>query len=98
MAVGWETVYRIRRAKEILLTLDEMIEKMEDLDGLIEDDNILSGMVGLLEGTMWSHNVPGAETVGAIKGFTDTALDWCRKIGDWDYISTQIGSIASENS
>jgi len=93
LSVGWQMVFKIRRANEIIAALEEIIAKAEDIGNLLNNDDALSGLVGQLEGATWAHDIPGVEALGDIAGFTEGALDWCRKIGDWDYISTQIGSL-----
>jgi len=93
MTIGWQTTFKIRRAKELLLSIDELLEKAEIIGELREDDNLIAGVVGIVTGNTWSHDLPGSEDVSGVAGFTGNALDWCRKIGDWDYIRTQVGSL-----
>ncbi len=90
MMTGWEVTFKVRRAQELLMAIDELLEKADLIGQLSEDDNLLTGIVSKLEGAMWKHDVNGKEAMSATSRGLDTAIDWCRKIGDWDFISSQL--------
>ncbi len=92
LGAGWETMFEIRRAKEILLALDQMIafkQQLEESESVSEDK--LTGAISKVQGFMFEHHIPGTDTVQVAHDLTQEAVEWCRTLGDWDRIKSTIG-------
>lgn len=88
---SWDTMYEIRRAKEILLALDQMIAfktQLNENESVSEDK--LTGAISTIQGFMFTHEIPGAEGLTPVKGFTQDAVEWCRTLGDWDKLKEKV--------
>jgi hypothetical protein len=91
MGASWEIMADVRRAREILLSLDQMIafkQQIGDSESVGEDR--LTGAISKVQGFMFRHEIPGAEGLNQVKEFTQDAVEWCRTLGDWDKIKSKL--------
>ena len=93
LSAGWQAIAGIRQAKELIRALDQMIEEKQGQlnDGPISD-NRLNAMISHLEGL--SYDVDFDEVgqgLNELGHLTQTAVDWCRTLGDWDKLRQAFG-------
>jgi len=87
-SVGWETVYGIKRAKQLLVALDEMIsfkDNMGDGEDVSEDD--IHSMIPVIEQSTNKYDV-GEDN--SLPTPINELIDMCRTLGDWDLLKEKL--------